>query len=249
METMINSFFDVAIQQLRTIEKFEKENIHAAAEAVAKSVLEKDVFYTFGSGHSIFIAKDAYWRAGGLAPAVNIPEPLGGDAERLPGFAAVLAAHYELRPGSTIIVISNSGINALPLELAMDCKERGLTVVAITNRTHSASVPARHASGKKLMDIADVVVDTHGVPGDASLTLPGTDLHVGATSTILGSAIMMAIISEAALIIKQKGIEPPVIVSANMPEGDAWNKKLADRYRSVIIRYEISTVDAGKKAK
>lgn len=240
---MISDVFNQAIKQLKCVEEAEAGPIRRAAELVADAIAADKIFYLFGSGHSAFIAGDAYWRAGGLAPALPIPEPLGGDAERLPGFAAVLLGHYQLQAGSVIIIISNSGINPLPIELAMECHQLGLKVVAITNKEHSAAVPVRHAGGKKLMELADVVIDTHGVPGDAALTLPGTNIRVGPTSTAVGTTIIQAIVAEAAGILQERGIQPPVIISANLPEGDAWNRKLAEKYRSQLVRCEISTVD------
>ena len=240
---MISDVFNTCIEQLKSVQEAEAGSIRKAAELIADAIAADKIFYLFGSGHSAFIAGDAFWRAGGLASALLIPEPLGGDAERLPGFAAVLLGHYNLEAGSVIIIISNSGINHLPVELAQECRQIGLKVVAITSKQHSAAVAARHPSGKKLMDLAHVVIDTHGVPGDATLSLPGTNMRVGPTSTPVGATIIQAIVAEAASILQERGIQPPVLISANLPEGDASNRKLAEKYRHQLVRYEVSAVD------
>ena len=240
---MINAVFEVCIEQLRAVQNSESEAIQAAAKLVADAIAGENGFFLFGSGHSAFIARDAYWRAGGLAPALPIPDPLAGDAERLQGIATILLAHYNLQPGGVMIVISNSGINHLPVEIAFQAKASGLSVVAITSRQHSGQVPARHPSEKKLMDIADIIIDTHGAPGDAALKLPGSTLRLAPTSTIVGSAILQAVTAQAAALLLERGIEPPVIVSSNLPHGDASNRKLALRYRTKLVRYEVPTVD------
>jgi uncharacterized phosphosugar-binding protein len=241
---MIRDYFDACLQQLSLVAEESSGEIQAAAEAVAEAIAGDRGFFLFGSGHSALIAREAFWRAGGLAPALPIPDPMAGDVERLSGFAARLLGHYDLRPGGAIIVISNSGINHLPVEVAIECKARGLTVIAITSLAHSQSVAARHPSGKKLADLADIVVDTHGVTGDAVLELAGVDLKVGPTSTVIGVAIVEAITSQAAARLLERGIQPPVLISSNTPGGDAHNRELAQRYRPQLIRYEVPTVDA-----
>jgi len=242
--SIVDRVFESCLNQLQTVLSQEKPAIEAAGELIADAISRDQVITMFGSGHSTFIARDAYWRAGGLAPVVVIPDPLGGDAERLEGFAAIMLGHYRLEPGGVMVIISNSGINAFPVEMALEAKARGLKVVAITSRQHSSQVPPRHSSGKKLMDLADVVIDTHGVPGDASVALPESGLRVGATSTVVGAAIVQAIMSHAAESLEMRGVKPPVIVSSNLPEGDANNKILAEKYRDKMVRYEVPTVDA-----
>lgn len=244
---MISQVFKTCAAQLEHVAEAEAESILAAAELVAEAIAGEQGFYLFGSGHSAFIARDAYWRAGGLAPAQVILDPLMGDGERLEGVAAALLGHYDLSTGGVMVIISNSGINHLPVEMCMLAQASGLKVVAITCREHSTRVPARHPSKKKLMDLADVVIDTHGIPGDASLPLPGTELYVAPTSTVIGAAIIQAITAQAAKFLLERGFPPPIIVSVNVPEGDARNQALASRYRSHLVRYDVPTVDAGSR--
>ena len=244
---IVDQVFETCVAQLRQVQQEEAGAIRAAGEWVGRAIADGKGFYLFGSGHSAFIARDAFWRAGGLAPALPILDPLGGDAERMEGYAAILLAHYQLTPGGVIIVISNSGINALPVEVAMICRQRGLKVVALTSRSHSSQVASRHSSGKKLMELADLVIDTHGIPGDASLVLPGSDLSVAPTSTVIGAAIIQSICATAAGCMAAWGLQPPVIVSMNLPYGDDWNQALAERYHPKLVRYEVPLVEPVNK--
>lgn len=247
MADSIERYLNVCIEQLIQLRERSANAIDAAAHAVADAIQADKGYFLFGSGHSALIAHEAFWRAGGLAPALPISDPSWGDAERLPGYGVTLLGHYDLQPGSVMVVISNSGINPLPVEVAIESKERGLTVIAITCLAHSQNVPSRHPSGKKLYEVADIVIDTQGVPGDAALELPGVPGRVGPTSTILGVAIVEAISVQAAAILAERGIVPPVLVSSNLPEGDMHNRKLVERYRNRLIRSEVPTVDAKPK--
>lgn len=244
MDDLIKALFSTCVEQLQQVQDESHEAIERGAAAIASALGDDKGFYLFGSGHSALIAREAFWRAGGLAPALPIPDPLWGDAERVPGFGAALLGHYELRAGDVLVVISNSGINPLPLEIAMQGQALGATVIALTSLAHSKAVDSRHPSGQKLMDIADIIIDTHGVLGDAALPLPGLDWKVGATSTVIGAAVIEALTSRAAEIMVQRGLAPPVVASSNAPGGDRHNRKVAERYRNRLIRYEIPSSQA-----
>jgi uncharacterized phosphosugar-binding protein len=234
---VIQQYFEALVAQLRQTLDESGEAIYAAAEAVADALANDKDYMLFGSGHSALIAQDGCWRAGGLAPAIFIQDIAGGAAERIEGMAALTLSRYNLEAGSVMLIVSNSGINANPIEMAMVSKAAGLTVIAITSLAHSQAVESRHSSGQKLYQIADIVIDIHGVPGDAVVPLPNSSLKSGATSTAIGSAIIQAIGTQAAALLAERGIEPPVLISANVPEGDAHNEKLRARYRPRMVRY------------
>lgn len=240
MENYIRQYFAAVVAQLQQVVEESGEAIFAAAEAIAHAIANDRGFFLFGSGHSAYIARDGFWRAGGLAPAICIEDIAGGAAERIEGIAALTLSRYNLKAGGVMVVVSNSGVNAGPVEIAMLSKAAGLTVVALTSLAHSQSVESRHSSGKKLYEIADIVIDTRGVPGDAAIDLPNSDLKSGATSTAVGSAVIQAMVVQAAALMATQGIEPPVLVSANVPHGDAHNEKLRERYREHLIQYLIA---------
>jgi uncharacterized phosphosugar-binding protein len=244
MANFVESYLANVISLLQAIERESQQAIQEAAEAVADSIANGGLFMLFGSGHSALIAKDAAYRAGGLAPVLAIDDVADGDAERVEGVAKYLISRYELRPGNVMAVISNSGINPVPIEMAQIAKAGGLKVIAITSVAHGKSVPSRHSSGKKLFDVADIVIDTHGAPGDASVDLPGTPYRVGATSTIAGSAIVQALTVQAAGLLAERGIQPPIWVSANVPGGDDNNNALLEKYRPFLARYQMATLPA-----
>lgn len=246
MATYADQYFTYAIEQLGKIMRDSGGAIQEAAAAVADAIQQDKDFLLFGSGHSTFIAHEAAGRAGGLAPALTVQDYAGGDAERIEGIARVILSRYDLRAGSVIVIISNSGINAVPIEMTMLCKEKGLKVIAITSVAHSQSVTPRHPSGKKLYEVADIVIDTQGPQGDASMEVPGTPAKSGATSTVAGAAIIQAITVQAAAFLHERGIEPPIFISANSPGGDEHNERLLNKYWSRLVRHEMASTLTGK---
>ncbi|MEL6308274.1 MAG: SIS domain-containing protein [Chloroflexota bacterium] len=232
-------FLEFAIQILQRVMADSDTAIQASAQAVAEAINNDKLLYLFGSGHSALVARDGAGRAGGLVPAVLIDDVIEGDAERIEGMARIIAGRFALEAGGVLVVISNSGINAVPIEMAMLGKDKGLTVVAITSLTHSQAVETRHSSGKKLYEVADIVIDTHGARGDAALDVHGHNFHTGATSTVVGCAIIQAITAQVVAILAEKGQTPPVLVSANVPEGTEHNHALLKKYQTRLARYQL----------
>ncbi|MEO1668759.1 MAG: sugar isomerase domain-containing protein [Chloroflexota bacterium] len=243
MAGLIDVFHQHVMAQLQAILTEQAEPIEAAAATIADAIADEKDVYSFGSGHSELVAKEAMWRAGGLAPFIAIQDHTGGDAERIEGVAKLILGHYSLRPGGVMIVISNSGINPVPVEAAMTAKGAGLTTVAMCALAHSKDVPARHSSGEKLYDVADIVIDTHTPRGDTSVKLAQSGLMTGATSTLAGVFIMDVLTVRAAEILDERGIAPPVLVSANVPEGDAHNIALKQKYMPRMARWPVDTAD------
>jgi uncharacterized phosphosugar-binding protein len=196
--------------------------LERVAGLIADAIAAGRVLHVAGAGHSQLIALDAYIRAGGLAGVNAIADAglspaagrRGSMVERLEGYAAAILDGQDLQAGDVAIVVSNSGVNAVPVELALGFSERGLVVVALTSLAHSASVPARHPSGKKLSDLADFVIDTHCPVGDAALEAGGA--RVGPLSTVVGAALVTALTARAAELLAERGTPPPVLVSQNL---------------------------------
>lgn len=229
------------------------DNIRQAGRIVADSIANGGIIQTFGTGHSHIIAEEAFFRAGGIAAVNPILDErflfLKGAlestrAERQPGIARELIENENIGPADAAIIISNSGRNAGPVEMAMEMKNRGVPVIAITSIEQSRASTPRHASGKRLFEIADVAIDNCVPPGDALITIAGMESMTGASSTVAGSAIIHSIIIEALSELVGRGVSPPVLPSANMENTSADTlrdilRPFAGRIRYMDIDTEI----------
>ncbi len=231
----LESYFETVAQLLETVRREEAATIREVAARIVNSLSQGGVLHIFGAGHSHLLAEEISYRAGGLI-AVNpildmgymLPfnSPSRATAlERLEGYARSLMEDYDFRAGEVLIVCSQSGINPAPLEVALYGKEKGMTVVALTSLAHSRDLQSRHSSGKRLFEVADLVIDTHTPKGDAVLDCgPGLP-RVAAVSTVIGASVLQALVSEVASIWMQTQTTPvPVWVSANLAAGDQHNQ-------------------------
>jgi uncharacterized phosphosugar-binding protein len=222
--------------------------IAAAAGLVVRALDRGGVVQAFGSGHSEAVAMEIAGRAGGLVPtnrlalrdivlygAADRKELERYDLERDPEVAHRILDAAPVEAGDLFVIISSSGVNGVVVELASLVKERGHDLVAVTSLAHSSAVPARHPSGRKLCDLADVVLDNRAPYGDAVLPLPGGGA-VAAVSTITSVLLAQLVVTRAVTELLAAGQTPPVYLSANVPEGDAHNLALEARYAGRIRR-------------
>jgi uncharacterized phosphosugar-binding protein len=231
---MYERYFDALEAILARVREANREAIPAAAGLIADAIARDGVVHAFGSGHSQLLAIELAGRAGGLAAVQAIIDPGQGRAETLEGYAATVLRDYELEARDCLIVISNSGRNASPIEMAQLGHERGLKVIAVTAVDFSRSVSSRHSSGKRLFEVADVVLDTCGAAGDAAVSVPGAGTDVGPTSTVVGAALLQATMVEAVAELVRRGVEPPVLRSQNVDGAADHNLALRARYRGRI---------------
>ncbi len=219
------------------------ENIEKAANIIAETILNNKRLYLFGTGHSHMLAEELFYRAGGL---VNIQpilvEPLmlhisASDstiAERVEGYAEKIFTEYRMSKNDTVIIISNSGRNGVIVDMALLCKEKGLNVIALTNLEHTYAGASRHKSGKRLCEIADIVLDNYGCVGDACVTVDGVDGKICPTSTVTGALILNSIVAQAVDNCAKKGFCPEHFASSNVDGGDEINNKLVEKYKKEI---------------
>lgn len=209
----------------RGLARLQERDLAPAAAAIAAALASGGVLHVFGCGHSALLAQEVFFRAGGLV-AVNpiLDSRLGFEHGALAssrferGIAAAgeLAAQADFRAGDAGLVISNSGRNGLPVELALRMRQAGVKVIALTNVEQSRAAPSRHPSGQRLFEVADVVLD-NGVPaGDAAIRVPGISTAMGPASTALGAALLHALLIEAAAQLAAAGRPPAVFPSANV---------------------------------
>ncbi len=234
-------YFENIRAVLDKAEKANAETVEKLAEVIAPSIAAGGILHLFGTGHGHMLAEELFYRAGGLVPVNAILDSTlmlhesavaSSLAERLPGYAEVVLSRYRVDPGETIIIASNSGRNAVPIEMAIAAKVRGMQVAALTSLAHANAHPARHPSGKHLHELADFVLDNCGVTGDAALTVDGLDEKIGATSTVVGAALLHSVVYAVTTKLVQSGVEPPIFISANVSDADAHNERLMERYRA-----------------
>ncbi len=239
------TYYEVVRDLLDRAERTQGPSLDAAADAAASAIAAGRLLHVFGSGHSALVAAEAFHRAGGLVPVNAILEPFlspfapprqAAALERLPGVATALLDTHRVEAGDLILIASNSGINAVPVEMALKARGRGLVVVALTSVAHSLAEAPRHPSGYRLFEVADHVLDNGGVPGDAALPVPGgpPELRVGPTSGVIGAFLVNAWIVRTVERLAARGITPPVYVSANVASGDARNREAEAPYRGRI---------------
>lgn len=226
-------------EYLDKVRQTQAENIHQAAIVAAESINSGGLIHVFGTGHSQMIAEEAFGRAGSLVLINAILEPglllneggaKSGAVEKVPGLARALLVNQPLEQGDVIIIVSNSGRNPVPIDTAFLAREKGLKIIAITSLAHSRQVDSRHSSGKKLYQLADVVIDNCGIPGDAILTRSGVAAPFCATSSLTGIYIIQALIGEIIELLAADGKDVPVLMSANLDQGADYNRKLISRY-------------------
>jgi len=222
--------------------------VAAAAGIIADALRAGGVLQAFGTGHSEALAMELVGRAGGLVPTNKISlrdVVLFGDAprevlhneklERDPDIAHRLYALAAPSPQDVFVVASNSGINGCIVEFALLVKEHGHQLIAITSAAHTARVTPRHPSGRRLAEIADVVLDNGAPYGDTMLPLPGGGT-VGAVSSITSALLGQLVMVEVVRQLQAAGEVPPIYLSANVPGGDEHNHTLESRYAGRIRR-------------
>ena len=239
----------LAIQYIEKVQEFiehcksQSAAIDEGAKLIANAIKEDGVLHVFGCGHSQMYAEEVFYRAGGLVPVNPILEPslsLRPSApkstwfERLEGYASLILDNEETHPGEVVLIASTSGRNAVPIEMALEAKKRGMFVIALTSSLFSEGVESRHPSGKKLHDIADVVLDGKAPKGDAIMELPSLDTKFGPISSVVGFTLIQALIVEVVNKLVQDGVTPPIWVSSNLDEGDAINREHIKAYKKRI---------------
>jgi uncharacterized phosphosugar-binding protein len=239
--SLLETYRDTVVALLDRLVAGERTAIGTAEEWVAETFAADRLVYVTGSGHSHMLAEEVFYRAGGAAPvqAILIPPLMlheGAEAssrlERVEGYAAQALADYAIGGGDVLFVVSNSGRNAFPIEAALFAKARGARIIALTSLAAADAAASRHSSGRKLHEVADLVIDSQVPPGDAALPLPARGLAMGPVSTIAGVFVLNAIMAGAVERLAQAGKRIDVYRSANVEGSDA--AAVAERWRGRI---------------
>jgi uncharacterized phosphosugar-binding protein len=234
MSKLASDYYTRANTMLAAAWEKNAATIAKLAPLLGASVARGEVIHTFGSGHSEIIAREIVGRAGGLVCITSINDPTAGFIENLVGYGTALVGRYdrqyELRAGEVVIVISNSGKNSAPIEVAQYAKKKGCVVVGLCSLAMSSTAKTVHPEGKNLHAISDYVLDNGGVPGDTVLQLT-PEIMTGPTSTFIGASLLNWLMLSTMEWLKANGHELPVLRSQNVPGAIEHNRAVGARYK------------------
>lgn len=223
-------YFDIINNLIPTLEK-EEEHMKRAGNLIAESIINGGIIQTFGSGHSYAAAIEIAGRAGGLLPAKVVYEETFGRYEKIEGVGTEFLRYWDLRDNDCVIIISNSGRNPFIIELAMYVKSRNIPLIAVTALDVSKHTTSRHSSGKRLFELADVVLDNYSNVGDAAVEIEGLKTKVGGTSSVAADLLLNQTLIFAIEEMISRKFTPPVLMSANIDGGPEFNEKLMEKFK------------------
>jgi uncharacterized phosphosugar-binding protein len=224
-----DGFLCAARALLERIETSQREALDDASRICADAIAAGGLVHAFGTGHSRIPVEELFPRYGsypGFHPIVELSmtfhtQVVGANGqrqamfiERIEGLAAQILANFELVPPDALLVFSAGGLTAVPIEMAMGARERGLPVIAVTSLANACAAKPTHSTGTRLFDHADVVIDLCTPVGDALMEIEGTDTPVAPGSTLAAVAIANEIKTRTAVALAKRGALPPVLTSA-----------------------------------
>lgn len=240
----IKTYFNTIEKLLKTLLETQEDKIQKLAEMLVDTAIAGGKIFFFGCSHAGILAQEAFYRTGGLVIANPIlPKGLTLDTvpvtdtsvlERKPEYAHEILDSTPIGKGDLLVIHSVSGRNGVPVEMAIEAKNRGIVPVCITSLEYSSSAPSRHPSGKRLFEVCDLVIDNCGTIGDAAIEVEGFAEKTAPTSTITGAAIINSMCAQAVALFLERGVEPPVFMSANLDGGDEYNAKMFEKYKDKI---------------
>ncbi|MGO4679954.1 sugar isomerase domain-containing protein [Microbacterium sp. 2MCAF23] len=225
----------------------ERGALDPAIDLLVTALRDGGVIQAFGTGHSEAFAMEIAGRAGGLIPTNRIAlrdivlhgertaDVLTGSLEREPWVVDELMAVSPVAENDVFVIASNSGVNGSIVGVALWAKEHGHKVIAVTSLEHTARVEPKHPSGKRLSEIADVVIDNLAPYGDSTLHVTET-ISAGAISSITAAFIAQLLTLGVARALTEAGEVAPMYISANIPGGDEHNSALEARYLERLRR-------------
>ena len=243
--SVIHKYYQRISEILSDVFDQESQSMEQAAQALANANEEGRSIFSFGCNHAGLITLELFYRTGGMvtvnpirAPGMMLelsPPTMTSEMERIPGYGKIILNNEPCKAGDVLIIHSVSGRNAVTIDMAECAREKGMTVIVITNMNTATSVTSRHPSGKMLHDFASILIDNHGDRGDATIQLEGFDQKLASSSTVVGAAILNAVTARASEILWSKGINPPVFMSGNIDGGDAYNKAVIAEHKDQIF--------------
>ncbi len=237
----MKEFNSKVIEILNLVEEKETINIKKAAKVIYDALCHDGILHIFATGHSHMFCEELFYRAGGLVPInpVLVPALMQHEGairstklERLTGLAKPIFEGINKTEKDPFIIVSNSGINSVPVEMAEIAKAANHPVIVLTSVEASLASMPRTINNKRLCEVADIVIDNHVPKGDGVVIMDNT--QVGAVSSIVSSYIAQTLVLEIIKLYEEDGKTAPIYKSANTPGGDEHNKVLYDKYKSRI---------------
>lgn len=248
--TAAMTYYDHATRLLEQVREHELPAVEQAASLCAQRIADGGLVFLFGSGHSRMMCEEMTPRQGcfpGFVAMVELAVSthasiVGTNGLRAPlylekfeGYAEQLLSSFKFGPNDVMMVISTSGIRPLPVEMAMGAKDRGMSVIAMVSRQHCENSPANHSSGKKLIDVADIVLDNHCPPGDCAVELDGLEWRTGPISTITGTMLINMLRCRTAEVLLDRGIKPELLPSHHFIGNDSVEEQLERFYEAYRV--------------
>jgi uncharacterized phosphosugar-binding protein len=236
-------FLDGAQAMLNTIRATQLPAIGAAAEICAGSIANRGLVHLFGTGHSRIPVEEIFPRHGsfpGFHPIVDLSltfhtQVVGANGqrqamflERVEGFGQVILRNFVFGPHDSFMVFSNGGVNEVVIDVALGAKERGMPVIAVCSVAHCRASKPRHSSGKRLIDIADVVIDNCSPVGDALVQIEGLEYPVAPGSTV-GYAVVVNMLKALIAAELTKRGQPPLVLTSGALIGAQASAELFER--------------------
>lgn len=248
MELNDFGYLDTIKANLERVKKEQAENIRKAAELMADAVANDRLISVYGGGgHTTLVMGEMFFRAGGFAninPIMETGLSVFNQAlkylelERIENYGSAIMRYYNLQKDDVLIIFHNIGINAATIDAAMEAKKAGAKIIAVSSSYWQNEMPKdhfiRHSNGKNLFDYADVAIDDYNPVGDAAVMVPGCETSIAPISNVVDFTIAHWLEIECVRICVERGIEPPLWNSANVPGGDEKNAAKLKKYRPLV---------------
>ena len=248
---MLNDFgyVDKAFANIKRVVDEQGENIQQAASMMADAIEADKLINVYGGGgHTTLVMGEMFFRAGGLSninPIMETGISVFNQAlkylelERCENFGRSVMKYYDLQKDDLLIIFHNIGINAATIDAAMEAKENGVKIIAVSSSYWQNEMPEdhfiRHSSKKNLFDLADVCIDDYNPVGDSIINIPGFDTPITPVSNVVDFTIAHLLEIECIRIcVEERGITPPVWCSANEPGGDEKNAVYLKKYKPLV---------------
>jgi uncharacterized phosphosugar-binding protein len=237
------AYLDATQTILDQIRATQLEPISQAASICAESIAAGGLVHLFGTGHSRIPVEEMFPRHGsfpGFHPIVELSlthhtQVVGANGqrqamflERVEGFGEVILRNFVFGLHDSFMIFSNGGVNEVVIDVALGARQRGMPVIAIVSRAHCAASAARHSSGQRLPDIADVTLDNCAPVGDALVSVPGLEYPVGPASTVGYAIVVNMLKCLVAAELTQRG-QPPLVLTSGALIGSQASAELFDR--------------------